>query len=191
MSLQATTSQTVGPFFNLGLYWLNREDIAGEGVARERVTIEGRVIDGDGIGVPDALLEVWQANSHGKYAHPDDTQDKPLEPGFKGFGRVPTNKDGGFRFTTIKPGSVPGPDGRPQAPHLVVSIFMRGLLKRLTTRIYFPEDPRNAGDPILNLVGPERRRTVIAKSATGRSGTLEWNVHLQGPSETVFFDVGL
>jgi protocatechuate 3,4-dioxygenase, alpha subunit len=188
MSLQATTSQTVGPFFNLGLHWLNREDLAGDGVGGDRVTIKGRVIDGDGIGVPDALLEIWQANSHGKYAHPDDNQDKPLEAGFNGFGRIPTNKDGSFHFATIKPGSVPGPDGKSQAPHLVVSIFMRGLLKRLTTRMYFPEDSRNASDPILNLVAPERRRTLIAKSA---GGALEWNVHLQGPNETVFFDVGL
>ena len=190
MSLQATTSQTVGPYFKIGLEWLNRDNLAGEGVSGERVTIQGRVLDGDGVPVPDAFIEIWQANAHGKYAHPEDEQDKPMEPGFLGYGRIPTGKDGVFRFTTIKPGPVPGPNGKEQAPHLVVSVFMRGLLKRLTTRIYFP-DSRNAADPILNLVEPARRSTLIAKNAAGRPGELEWNVVLQGAEETVFFDLGL
>ena len=129
MSLQATTSQTVGPFFRIGCSWLNRDELAGPGVTGERVTIEGRVLDGDGKSVPDALLEIWQANSHGKYAHPDDTQSKAIEPGFQGFGRIPTDDDGKFRFTTIKPGPAPGPDGKMQAPHLAVSVFARGLLR--------------------------------------------------------------
>ena len=188
MSLQATTSQTVGPFFKIGLNWLYRDNIAGEGVAGERVIVQGRVLDGDGIGVSDAIVEIWQANSHGKYAHPADTQDKPIEPGFLGFGRVPTDHDGAFRFTTIKPGPVPGPKGEEQAPHLVISVFMRGLLKRLTTRMYFPNDARNATDLILNLVEPARRATLIAKYV---AGALEWNVVLQGTNETVFFDLGL
>ena len=191
MSLQATTSQTVGPYFKIGLQWLNRDNLAGEGVSGERVTIQGRVLDGEGVGVPDAILEIWQANAHGKYDHPEDTQDKPLESAFKGYGRLPTDKQGAFRFTTIKPGPVPGPNGKEQAPHLVISIFMRGLLKRLVTRVYFPDDVRNAGDPILNLVEPARRSTLIAKKAAGSPGTLEWNVVLQGPVETVFFDLGL
>lgn len=188
MSLQATTSQTVGPFFKIGLQWLYRDNLADEGVAGERVIVRGRVVDGDGIGVPDAIVEIWQANSQGKYAHPADTQDKPLEPGFLGYGRVPTDNQGAFRFTTIKPGAVPGPSGTEQAPHLVISVFMRGLLKRLTTRMYFPNDARNAADPILNLVGPARSATLIAKSGTD---SLEWNVVLQGTNETVFFDLGL
>jgi protocatechuate 3,4-dioxygenase alpha subunit len=191
MSLQATTSQTVGPYFKIGLQWLNRDNLAGEGVSGERVTIQGRVLDGDGVSVPDAILEIWQANAHGKYAHPEDTQDKPLEPAFKGYGRIPADKQGAFRFATIKPGPVPGPNRKEQAPHLVISVFMRGLLKRLVTRMYFPDDARNASDPILNLVDPARRSTLIAKKAAGGPGTLEWNVVLQGPDETVFFDVGL
>ncbi len=105
MSLQATTSQTVGPFFAIGLTWLKQENLAGPGVSGERVTIEGRVLDGDGKPVPDAMLELWQANAHGKYAHPDDKQDKPLEAGFTGYGRVPTGEDGKFRFTTSVPDS--------------------------------------------------------------------------------------
>ena len=187
MSLQATTSQTVGPYFKIGLQWLYRDNLAGEGVAGERVAIRGRVLDGDGNGVTDAIVEIWQANSRGKYAHPADTQDKMIEAGFQGYGRVPTDNRGAFRFATIKPGPVPGPEGKDQAPHLVVSVFMRGLLKRLTTRMYFP-DTRNAGDPILNLVDPARRSTLIAKSV---SDALEWNIVLQGPDETVFFDLGL
>ncbi|HYU45225.1 MAG TPA: protocatechuate 3,4-dioxygenase subunit alpha [Terriglobales bacterium] len=191
MSLQATTSQTVGPFFKLGLQWLDRDNLAGEGVSGERVIIQGRVLDGDGAPVPDAILEIWQANAHGKYDHPEDTQDKLLEPAFKGYGRIPTDKQGIFRIATIKPGPVPGPNGKEQAPHLVISVFMRGLLKRLVTRMYFPDEARNAGDPILNLVDPARRTTLIAKNAAAGPGTLEWNVVLQGPDETVFFDLGL
>jgi len=189
MKMRATTSQTVGPFFKLGLQWLNCDNLAAEGAAGERVTIQGRVIDGDGVGVPDAFVEVWQANAHGKYAHPDDRQNKPLEPGFRGFGRIPTKPDGAFRFATIKPGPVPGPRGNEQAPHLVISVFMRGLMRRLTTRMYFPNDALLATDPILKLVEPARRATLVAKSVGG--GTLEWNVVLQGTGETVFFDLGL
>jgi len=191
VSLQATTSQTVGPYFKIGLHWLNRDNLVGEGVSGERVTIQGRVFDGDGVPVPDAILEIWQANAHGKYTHPEDTQDKPLEPGFKGYGRVPVSAEGLFRFATIKPGPVPGPDGNEQAPHLVVSVFMRGLERRLVARIYFSDEPRNAVDFILNLVEPARRSTLIAKKTAGGPGTLEWNVVLQGPDETVFFDLGL
>ncbi|MEO8164876.1 MAG: protocatechuate 3,4-dioxygenase subunit alpha, partial [Betaproteobacteria bacterium] len=124
-------------------------------------------------------------NAQGKYAHPDDAQEKALTPGFRGFGRVPTDEHGAFRFTTIKPGSVPGPHGLPQAPHLAVAVFMRGLLIHLVTRLYFPGEAENADDPILKLVPAERRQTLIAtKSGDG----LEWNVILQGKHETVFFD---
>src|ERR1017187_7659009 len=184
MSLQATTSQTVGPFFNLGLHWLNCDNLVGEGASGERVTIQGVVLDGDGLPVPDACLEIWQANAHGKYAHSEDKQDKPLEAGFQGYGRIPTSRQGAFRFTTIKPGPVPGPDGKEQAPHLVISLFMRGLLKRLVTRMYFPNETRNTSDPILNLVEPTRRSTLIAKVATGTPSALEWNIVLQGTDET-------
>lgn len=191
MSLLTTTSQTVGPFFKIGLHWLYRDNLAGEGVSGERVTIQGRIFDGDGIPVTDAVVEIWQANAHGKYDHPEDTQNKPLEPGFRGYGRVPVSADGVFRLVTIKPGPVPGPTGKEQAPHLAISIFMRGLLKRLVTRMYFPDDARNGSDPVLNLVEPARRSTLVAKKTAGSPGTLEWNVVLQGPDETVFFDVGL
>jgi protocatechuate 3,4-dioxygenase alpha subunit len=188
MSLQATTSQTVGPYFSIGLTRLKKVDLAGPGVAGERIIISGRVLDGDGKAVPDALIEVWQANSHGKYAHPADEQKKPLETSFLGYGRIPVEENGRFCFTTVKPGRVPGPDGKEQAPHIAVSVFARGLLRRLVTRIYFPDEPANAGDFILNLVEPARRGTLIPKKISGQGATFEWNLILQGLEETVFFD---
>ena len=188
MSLHATTSQTVGPFFKIGFSWLYRDNLAGPGVSGERVEISGRIVDGNGQPVPDGIIEIWQANSNGKYLHPDDAQKKPIESGFTGFGRIPTDDEGRFHFTTIKPGRVPGPDGNLQAPHLAVSVFTRGLLRRLVTRIYFPDEPGNNQDFALNLVEAGRRGTLIAKKIDGRPGALEWNVILQGPGETVFFE---
>jgi len=188
LSLPVTTSQTVGPFFRIGLDRLNRADIAAPGVPGERIVIEGFVLDGDGVPVPDAVLEVWQANSLGKYDHPDDHQNKPTQEGFRGYGRISTTDDGGFCFRTIKPGPVPGPDGSTQAPHLVLSVFMRGLLKRLVTRMYFPGDGEQARDPVLVLVEPGRRRTLIAVEDSRNKGSLRWDIILQGPKETVFFD---
>ena len=186
MSLFASGNQTVGPYLHIGLEWLTTRDIAGKGIKGERVAIAGRLIDGDGNGVNDGLIEIWQANAEGKYAHPEDTQKKPLEKGWRGFGRIPTDAKGGFRFTTIKPGRVPGPGGTLQAPHLVVSVFMRGMLKHLMTRIYFADETAaNAQDPILKLVPQARRGTLIPKK---KGKTLEWNVVLQGKNETVFFD---
>jgi protocatechuate 3,4-dioxygenase alpha subunit len=189
MSLHATTSQTVGPFFEIGFCWLYRDNLAGPSVGGERLEITGRILDGDGKPVPDGIVEIWQANSQGKYAHPDDPQEKPVESAFSGYGRVPTDDEGRFRFTTIKPGRVPGPDGKLQAPHLAISVFTRGLLRRLVTRVYFPDELSNAEDFALSLVEPRRRETLIAKKVGGRAGVLEWDVKLQGEGETVFFDI--
>ena len=186
MSLRASTSQTIGPYLRIGLEWMQIEDVAAKGVAGERVAIRGRVLDADGKPVNDAAVETWQANSHGRYAHPDDKQDKPLEKNFRGYGRSLTDDSGAFRFRTIKPGRVPGPQGTAQAPHLVVTVFMRGLLKQLATRIYFPDEQSNAEDPLLKLVPAARRATLIAKRKG--KGALEWNIILQGKNETVFFD---
>jgi protocatechuate 3,4-dioxygenase, alpha subunit len=188
LTLRATTSQTVGPFFQIGFARGCCADLAPVGVAGERIVLEGVVLDGDAAPVPDAILEIWQANAQGKYAHPEDQQNKAVDPGFKGYGRIATDQKGRFCFTTIKPGPVPGPHGVPQAPHLVVSVFMRGLLKRLVTRIYFPDDPRNGDDAVLNLVPPARRNTLIARRVPEASGKLHWNVILQGTRETVFLD---
>ncbi len=188
MTLRATPSQTVGPFFHIGLTKLTVPNLAAPDVEGKRITIQGRVLDGDGKPVSDAVIEIWQANAHGKYDHPEDTQDKPLQRGFKGFGRVATDDEGRFSLTTIMPGRVPGPSGTLQAPHIVVLVFMRGLLKHLVTRIYFPDEPSNAEDPILRLVDPERRSTLIASNVPGREGALQWNVVCAGENETVFFD---
>lgn len=178
MSLHATTSQTVGPYLHIGLTWLITEKLAPGSVPGKRVTIAGRVLDGDGKPVNDALVEIWQADSHGKYGGKR----------FRGFGRSATDDEGAFRFHTIKPGRVPGPGGTLQAPHILVSVFMRGQLKQLVSRIYFPDEPSNAEDPVLALVPAGRRGTLVAKKVRGKPGTLEWNLILQGRDETVFFD---
>jgi protocatechuate 3,4-dioxygenase alpha subunit len=186
VSLFASGNQTVGPYLHIGLDWLNTRDVAGKSIKGERVAIAGRLIDGNGDGVNDGLIEIWQANAAGKYAHPEDPQKKPIEKGWRGFGRIPTDAKGGFRFTTIKPGRVPGPGEGLQAPHLVVAVFMRGMLKHLATRIYFPDEAAaNAEDPVLKLVPAARRTTLIPKA---RGKALEWNIVLQGKNETVFFD---
>ena len=188
MNYERTPSQTVGPFFSIGLERLVRRDLTVPGVAGKRIEIAGRVLDSDGNPVPDAMIEIWQANSQGRYNHPEDTREKPLESQFLGYGRIPTDENGRFRFVTIQPGQVPGPDGNLQAPHIAVSVFSRGLLRRLVSRVYLPDQSSNAADYVLNLVDPSRRQTLIAKK-TGRENELEWNVVLQGPEETVFFDI--
>jgi protocatechuate 3,4-dioxygenase alpha subunit len=182
----STPSQTVGPFFRIGLEHLNRANLS-EGSAGERVAIHGRVLDGDGQPVPDAILEIWQADADGLYHHPENAGD-PDATTFFGFGRIPTDEHGTFSFTTTKPGPVHGSDGKPQAPHLQISVFMRGLLKQLVTRLYFPDEPLNGSDPVLQVVPESRRVTLTARKAGPKENTLEWNVHLQGADETVFFD---
>jgi len=186
MSLRTTASQTVGPYLHIGLTWLVADNLIGPDVTGDPVTIDGRITDADGKPVDDALVEIWQANARGRYDHPDDARNIPLEPGFRGFGRVPTNAAGAFRITTIKPGPVPAPGGGMQAPHINVLIFMRGMLRELRTRLYFPDEPANASDPVLARVPAQRRGTLIATPRG--SGTLGWNVVLQGSDETVFFD---
>jgi protocatechuate 3,4-dioxygenase alpha subunit len=188
MSLETTASQTVGPYLHIGLTWLTITDLTGPGIAGAPLTLSGTLFDGDGQPVTDAMVEIWQANSHGRYPHPEDTRDLPLEPNFLGFGRVATDAQGAFRFTTIKPGRVPGPRGTLQAPHINVTIFMRGMLKQLVTRVYFPDDPANADDAVLASVPAARRATLLARHAGGNAQELTWNVVLQGGGETVFFD---
>jgi protocatechuate 3,4-dioxygenase alpha subunit len=187
MPAHSTPSQTVGPFFSIGFDWVNRREVA-EASAGERVTIHGHVLDGDGQPVPDAVLEIWQADAHGRYHHPEHANPQNDATPFFGFGRVPTDELGQFSFTTIKPGPVHGPDGKPQAPHLQISVFMRGLLRQLVTRIYFPDDPLNDSDIILRAVPESRRATLIAHQSAPKENVLVWNVYLQGEDETVFFD---
>ena len=185
MSLQTTSSQTVGPFFHIGLTWLFTDNLVAAGVAGDPVVLEGALTDGDGQPVIDAVVEIWQANSHGRYAHPEDTGTAPLESAWAGFGRVATDENGRFRFTTVKPGRVAAPGGGLQAPHINVTIFMRGMLRQLVTRIYFPADPANDEDPVLQSVPESRRATLVANAD---ANALTWNVRLQGEGETVFFE---
>lgn len=184
MNLRATTWQTVGPFFHIGLGPLDCSEIAPPGTPGDRLIIEGRILDGNGEPVPDAVIEIWQANAAGEYA---GRFQRTNQREFNGFGRIPTAADGSFRIGTIRPGPVPGPDGIMQAPHLAVRIMMRGLLKSLVTRMYFPGE-ETSSDPVLSLVPANRRSTLIATPAEGREDVLLWNVELQGESETVFFD---
>ena len=187
MSLLTTPSQTVGPYLRIGFLPLLIDAIAPAGVPGERITIRGRMSDGDGKPVSDGVLEIWQADAQGKYGHPEDGQKTIAANAFRGFGRVLTDGDGAFRFTTIKPGPVAGPDGKRQAPHLVVTVFMRGMLRHLITRMYFPGEPLNETDPVLQRVPVDRRATLVATAGSEKS-ILEWNVASQGPAETVFFD---
>jgi protocatechuate 3,4-dioxygenase alpha subunit len=190
MRLPQTPSQTVGPFFKPALVRSGDESLVTSRSRGERVTIEGRVLDGDRAPVSDAMIELWQANGDGRYDHPDDTQEKLIDPEFHGFGRAATDERGRFCFHTIKPGSVPGPGAVLQAPHINVSVFARGLLKRLITRIYFPDEPLNAADAVLNMVVPERRSTLVARIENAqRPEVLRFDILLQGEHETVFFDV--
>ena len=144
------------------------------------------MIAGDGQPVDDGLVEIWQADANGRHHHPDDPQHALADPAFVGFGRAATARGGSFSFRTIKPGSVPGPDGRAQAPQILVSVMARGVMSRCWTRLYFEGEPLNETDPVLQLVPVERRPTLIARRLA--DGTYEFNVVLQGEGETVFFD---
>lgn len=188
MSLTPTASQTVGPFFEIGLQHLYRNYLSPAHFSGEPLSILGRVLDGDAQPVPDAVLEIWQVDSQGRVHLAEDARASSIECGPRGFARVPLDESGTFRFTTIKPGPVPGPEGALQAPHLDVFVFARGLLKPLLTRLYFPDEPGNASDVVLNLITAERRATLIPKPLTQLPVILEWNIVLQGIAETVFFD---
>ncbi len=191
-----TPSQTVGPFFHLGMARPEWSDLTAghpaSALGGERIAIEGRVLDGDGAPVPDAVIELWQANAAGRYNHPDDQQsDKPLDPRFRGFGRVATDAEGHFRVVTIKPGPVPGRGNALQAPHINIALFARGLLKHLYTRIYFADEPANASDPLLSSIeDAAARRSLLARRAEGISPALyQFDIVLQGDSETAFLDI--
>ncbi|MBZ5627501.1 MAG: protocatechuate 3,4-dioxygenase subunit alpha [Acidobacteriia bacterium] len=190
MDLIPTPSQTVGPYFHLGLTGgRSVARVAGEATKGERIALTFRVLDGDGAPINDAMIEIWQANAAGKYRHPDDPQTAPIEDDFWGFGRLATAEDGRCQFETIKPGRVPDSRGVLQAPHINVTVFARGLLRHLCTRVYFADDPANRQDPVLALVSEERRATLLLHPDPGRAGHWLFDVHLQGERETVFFDV--
>ena len=210
-----TPWQTTGPFLHFGLPWKGAADLAGDsdlgsrpdliadghdyGIARvysgrsniggERIELAGHVWDNTGAPVLDALLEIWQANAAGRYASPEDHRTElPLDDNFIGYGRCALDAQGGFRFRTIRPGSVPGPGNSLQAPHIALGIIGPGFLKRLSTRIYFAGARENDDDPILNLVPGKRRQTLLACPEPG-SNIFRFDIHLGGERETVFFDI--
>src|SRR5690348_8201178 len=161
MGFLLTPSQTIGPFFKPSLIWPELTTLVNDRTRGERIIIEGRILDGDGAPVTDAMVEIWQANAEGRYDHPEDDQEKLVDPAFHGYGRAATDARGAFRFHTIRPGPVPAPSGALQAPHINLSIFARGLLRRLVTRVYFPGEPLNHRDPVLNLAPQDRRATMV------------------------------
>jgi protocatechuate 3,4-dioxygenase, alpha subunit len=187
-----TPSQTVGPFFHLGLARPEWSDLAADHPTGETIAIEGRVIDGDGMPVPDAIIELWQANAAGRYNHPDDRQqDKPLDPHFRGFGRVATDAEGHFRVATVKPGPVPGRGNALQAPHINIVLFARGLLTHLYTRIYFADEPANIADPLLaSIEDAAVRGTLLARrDRDANPARYRFDIVLQGENETAFLDI--
>ena len=188
LSAELTPSQTVGPYLAIGLI---RDLVTSMLVPEDdprAIRIRGRLLDGAGEPVPDGMVEIWQANAAGRYAHPTDTRDElPLEEAFTGFGRSDTTSDGWFEFVTVKPGAVPATDGRLQAPHLLVGVFARGLLKRLATRMYFPDEAEaNASDPVLSALGAAERETLVARA---QGDVLRFDIRLQGAGQTTFFAV--
>jgi protocatechuate 3,4-dioxygenase alpha subunit len=185
-----TPSQTVGPYFAMRLPWPDGPFVVPEDTPGA-VTIFGRLYDGAGNLIPDGLVETWQADPDGRFAHPDDPRGAlPIRKygpsghhAFRGFGRCETAPDGSYKIVTLKPGPLPD-----EAPHLDVSVFARGMLDRVVSRLYFPDETEaNAADPVLSTVPPARRATLVAVPAG--EGLLRWDIHLQGDSETVFFDV--
>ncbi len=192
MALVPTASQTVGPFFRFGLERKELRDLTRDGAQGIKIRIEGKVYDGDGKPVPEAMLEIWQANAAGRYAHPEDTQDKLIDNRFLGFGRCCTEDDGSFYFVTIRPGQVPGRGNALQAPHIALSIFARGMLKREVTRIYFADETKaNEIDPLLSRIEDTKARdTLLAKPEGGKDVPVyRFDIRLQGEKETVFLDI--
>ena len=175
----ATPSQTVGPFFAVGIGPDGLGAIAGPATRGERITLSIGVVDGDGQPVPDAMIELWHADADGRYG----------APGFRGFGRQPTDAAGRCTFETIRPGAVTR-EGKPaEAAHVNVCLFMRGLLRHVYTRMYFAGDPALAGDPVLSHVPSERRATLLAQARLDAPSAWEFEIRLQGADETVFFDL--
>jgi protocatechuate 3,4-dioxygenase alpha subunit len=202
---EITPSQTVGPFFAYGLTpkgrcewdpngsysWKNtvESNLVTPDVSGSRIRVEGAVLDGDGLPITDAMIEIWQADAQGRYASPGANRALPNSR-FKGFGRSATDKNGVYAFDTIKPGVVPGPNGKTQAPHIVVCVFSRGMLRQIYTRLYFSDEAANASDPILTMVPADRRGTLIAHKQTGAEPPLyRFDIRVQGDNETVFFEI--
>ena len=200
---EITPSQTVGPFFAYGLTPKGRcqwdpnghyswKETVGDNLITpdatgQKIRIEGQIVDGDGVPINDAMIEIWQADAQGRYASPRDSRAPPPNTQFKGFGRSATDKNGMFGFATVKPGAVPGPKGATQAPHIVIAIYSRGMLRQVYTRLYFADEAAaNEADPVLKLVPTDRRGTLIAKK---QGDAYRFDIRMQGENETVFFEV--
>lgn len=186
--LGVTPSQTVGPYLHIGLLWPDGPYVVPEGTPGA-LWIRGQIFDGAGEPVVDAMVESWQADPDGRFDHPDDPRGArtPSLAGFRGFGRSATDAQGRYGILTVKPGPLPGPDGVMQAPHIDLSVFARGLLHRVVTRLYFPDEAAaNDMDPVLSTVEPARRSTLVARA---EPDGLVLDIHLQGEHETVFFAV--
>ncbi|MBM4263882.1 MAG: protocatechuate 3,4-dioxygenase subunit alpha [Deltaproteobacteria bacterium] len=186
-----TPSQTVGPFYAIGLTRTPMNNMVTDAAQGQRIRIEGQVFDGDGVVIPDVMVEIWQANSFGRYNHPDDKQEKPLDPTFTGWGRSGTDANRFYSFETIKPGPVPGHDGAVQAPHVNACVFARGMLVHAFTRIYFSDEPANQSDPVLNSIKNKARRATLMATRSERDGkaVYRFDIRLQGENETAFFDM--
>jgi protocatechuate 3,4-dioxygenase, alpha subunit len=182
-----TPSQTTGPYLEIGLIGGPISSMLVAASDPRAVRLSGVLLDGAGDPVPDGMIEIWQANAAGRYAHPADArEDVPLERGFSGFGRSRTDDAGRYEFVTVKPGRVPWVDDRLQAPHLLVGVFARGLLRRVATRMYFPGEDSNDEDPVLAGLEPDERATLVARA---ENGALRFDIVLQGTRQTTFFAV--
>jgi protocatechuate 3,4-dioxygenase, alpha subunit len=182
-----TPSQTVGPYLAIGLTWSDGPDVVAEGTP-DAIVITGRLTDGAGAPVPDGMLETWQADPDGRFAHPDDPRGPAAREGFRGFGRCATDDDGRFWVRTLMPGPLPAEDGQTEAPHIDVSVFARGLLDRVVTRIYFPDQVEaNDRDPVLSRLNGRDRAALVAV-AEGE-GQYRFDVRLQGEDQTPFFAI--
>ena len=186
--LHPSPSQTVGPFYHFSLTVKEALGLMTTcGCQGDRIRIRFRLFDGAGEPVPDGIVELWQADAAGKYHHPADPQEKAPDPAFCGFGRLATDAAGACVFDTVRPGPTPDGRGGCQAAHISVTVFARGLLRQLMTRLYFDGDPALANDPVLKLVPAERRGTLLARQDA--AGTWCFDIHLQGADETVFFEI--
>ena len=178
--------QTVGPYFDIFLRNRVPLQMTTAETRGDRITIEGVLYDGAGMLIPDGLVEIWQADAEGRYAHPDDPRSGSADPSFCGYGWRHTDAAGAYRFDTIKPGRTAMPGSEPQAPHILVSVMGRGILTRFITRVYFDDEPANAQDAVLRLVPEARRWTLLASTVS--AGIYRFDIRLQGEGETVFFD---
>ncbi|MGZ4594401.1 MAG: protocatechuate 3,4-dioxygenase subunit alpha [Actinomycetes bacterium] len=184
--LGLTPSQTVGPFLHIGLVWDDCVDVVPAGTLGA-VWLRGHVYDGEGAPVSDAMVETWQADAQGRFDHPDDPRGRRSTAGFRAFGRCPTGLDGAWAVRTVKPGPVPTRDGTLQAPHVDLSVFARGLLDRVVTRLYFGDEAdANGLDPVLSTVPAHRRGTLVADRV---EDGYRLDIRLHGEDETVFFDL--